>query len=374
MSVDQIKVACRFSQTHIIQRLIQLNLDRLRSDTVTVVSCLMSDNTHLPMVTMQPLVSRGFFDSLSNAAQDFEVLADHVPTSFAHYSTIVCLSWVTIWQDVFELYLRTCFPFWHTLRPRRKQELFELFPIGTDWTVEAVRLLICPRGSVQAIDTQTWIDDGASLLHLVLSFYFTSHCENTTRDWPALLQEIITATGDLHHMLESLCPGGQISNACHELEGLYSRCQISGACSALKSALLLTLNNILRYGNDSPGDVAMQHGLKRLTAKLQSLMSIIATCGHDLLKFGQREAAIWVGQDETCRIAQEALIFEPDNTFRSAHGRWFLWVIHYGPEPLDWYFEWEFPQEDYAGEFWTLVERTPPTPPKPMPGTWVDED
>lgn len=380
MSVDQIKVACEHSQTHIVQGLIEMNLDRMRDD-LTVADVLMMifkvrlsmgimqsllaadvllmiHRVRVLMHIMQSLASRGFFDPLTNADQDFEVLTDHISTDMDHVVSKICLSLVAIRQDIFELYLQTSFPFWYTLRPRREQEILESVSAATGWIDDTVRLLVRSRGSIQAIDTRTGIKDAASLLHLVLYSYFDSCRPETISHWHYLLQKTITAPDDLHYMLEWLSPFGEIN----------------GACSALKLALVLTLNNIFDIGHDSPGDTETQNRLKQLTANLQSLMSMIASFGHDLLEFGRREAAIWVGQDDTCRITKEALIFEPNNRFRKSYGRWCLWMIHYGPQPLDWYFEWEFPQEDYAGEFWTLVERPPPTPPTPIPGAWVDGD
>lgn len=356
LSVDQIKVACEFSQTHIVQRLIELNLDRMRDDDMGLDVVVVVATTRMSMGGVQTLASRGFFDPLSDAARDFEIFTDCFPSSAAAIYSVLCLSLAAVRQDVFEIYVRTCFPFWHILRPRRKQGILDIDSNATSWTVDAIRLLICPRGSIQAIDTRAWIDDQASLLHLVLSLYFDSCRGDTTRDWHVLLQEVITATDDLHYMLEPV--------------DTYAKS--SQTCSALKSALVLTLNNILSYGRGSPGDTETQRALDQLTANLQSLMSIIASCGHDLLEFGRREAAIWVEQDDTCRIEKEALIFEPRSAFEKTHRLWWCCrVIHYGPEPSDWYFEREIPQEDFAGEFWALVERPPLTP---MPGAWVDED
>lgn len=355
MYVDQIKVACDNSQIHIVQCLIEMNLDRMRDDVTAFASRDMVSIARLPMGVMQSLASRGFFDLFSNAAQDFNVFTVRLSINKDNFHSVFFLSLLAFRQEVFEFYLRTCFPFWHTLKPRRKQDILELLSPYSDWTAHAVRLLVCHHGPVQAIDTRTWVDDGASLLHLVLPLYFNSCYRDTTKDWHALLQEIIAATDDLHHILKDSPP----------IHG------IRGARSALKSSLVLTLNNILGYGHSLRDQKFIRHILKQLKANLQSLMSIVASCGHDLLEFGRREAAIWVGQSDTCRIAKEALILYPSDTFRIIHSRWYLWVIHYGPEPLDWYFEWECPKEDYAGEFWALVERPPPTP---MPGAWVDED
>lgn len=354
MSVDQAKVACINAQNHIVQRLIDMNLDKMRDITARDASeAIFTDR--LSMDVMQPLISRGFFDPLSNAAQDYKILPDFVPTDVETVASAMCLSRTSSRQDIFELYLQTCFPFWHTLQPRRKQLIMGQISNPSNWTVDAVRFLICPSGFVQAIDMRTWFDDGVSLLNLVLYLWFHSCPGDTTKDWHALLREIITATDDLHLMLEPSFPFGLSSEA----------------CSAWKSALVPALNFILIYGHYWPRGRGMRGLSRQLKANLQSLMSIIATCGHDLLEFGRREAAIWVGQDDKCRIAKEALVVEPVESFRKNMPYWCLWVIHYGPEPLDWYFEWEFPKEDYAGEFWALVERPPPTP---MPGAWVDED
>lgn len=41
----------------------------------------------------------------------------------------------------------------------------------------------------------------------------------------------------------------------------------------------------------------------------------------------------------------------------------------YGPRPEDWHLIWGVDSDEFAGEFWDLIEN----PPLRIPGGWVDD-
>ena len=93
----------------------------------------------------------------------------------------------------------------------------------------------------------------------------------------------------------------------------------------------------------------------------QAWLEDLLIAGVDLEAYGELERAAY---EEAC----------------SNSGYWpHVWVKNpclylvsftYGPRPQDWNFVWDAFVEDFAGEFWQLVE----PPPVRIPGAWVDED
>lgn len=108
--------------------------------------------------------------------------------------------------------------------------------------------------------------------------------------------------------------------------------------------------------------------LKRTLVKLQKMMSVIASCGYDLLEFGRREAKTWVvrffpGRNPNLGDTLHVGSGSPHDGYP------YIKAVHYGSDPKDWYFEMDFFYEDYAGDFWRLLEN----PHLYMiPGAWID--
>jgi hypothetical protein len=229
-------------------------------------------------------------------------------------------------------------------------ELWNGVPFGA-CSVDALRFVICPDGHVQPVDVQAWIDDGASILHNVFYFYLNSPSDIGNQDWERLLEEAIEATGDVHHIMD------------------FPEIRFNGTPSrgsALESALVATLQDILYHHPGMFGQRATRRALKRTMGKLQALMSVLAGCGYNLAEFGRQEAVVWVSAPLNSKAVGDVLYLGIGDWY---DGLPLVKAVHYGAEPRDWYFEMDLHYEDYAGDFWHLLENPHLFM---VPGAWVD--
>lgn len=310
----------------------------------------------LPIDIIRHLVSRGLIDDLATEAE-CELLNNTLEYSHARRLIPFSLAWTMNCPEKFDLVFRRCFPFWRNLPPIRKQKLLEplSFELGYGnvfqfWTPNVFRLLFCPDGPVRKSDVQAWTDGGASLLRQALSCYLTSSSRGLDRGWRTLLEEVVEATDDLHG---------------RTFGGYYS-----GARSALEWALLGVLSGLLCVPMVNAKVPIRYRVLKKFTVKLQAIMSVLASCGYDLLEFGRQEAAIWVRPEEktNSRVVGDALCMKIGGEH---DGFPYVRAVHYGSEPKDWYFELDLYYEDYAGDFWNLLEN-----PRVLmvPGAWIADE
>ena len=362
------KLAGRWSQPHIVQYFINKNLDKFFFDLHTNnYSTVFTLTGHLPFDVKQQLVSRGLCNSLVSAVEDFEFWTKPVKPSTNHVRS-VCFLFLVAHKPVLEIYFRTCFPFCHDLPPKRKQEILMLawsqglcfvaeFNRFEPWngvpfggcSVDALRFFICPDGHVQPVDVQAWIDDGASILHNVFYFYLNSLPDSGHQNWERLLEEAIEATDDVHHRMD------------------FSDFGYKGTRSALEWALVATLQDILYYDpHELLGQRATRRALKRTMGKLQALMSVLTGCGYNLAEFGRQETVAWVTAPLNSKAAGDVLYLGIGDW---CDGLPFVKAVHYGAEPRDWYFEMDLHYENYAGDFWHLLENPHLFM---VPGAWVD--
>ncbi|KAK0376692.1 hypothetical protein CLIM01_05960 [Colletotrichum limetticola] len=107
-------------------------------------------------------------------------------------------------------------------------------------------------------------------------------------------------------------------------------------------------------------------GYKRQTSLfLRKWLEDVQISGHDLKEYGRREMEYfkreaWL-QEKRLITWFEGMGYEPSVRLVS---------FTYGPEPGDWNLVWSLEAEEYAGEFWDLIEN----PPLHIPGGWVDDD
>lgn len=306
----------------------------------------------MPIDIIRQLSSRGSFHSLANAAEDFLQFQDETMLwSISHLSSGYCLSSASQRQELFEFCLRTYFPFWNDLPPRRKQFIL-MFDLTTgNWTADGLRHIICPDGVIRPIDTKAWNDDGASLLHpIFLKYLLHSFVTADSGKFKTLLKEAIQATDDVHRTFYStLAP--------HFIEGPFS---------ALQEALMALMKLTFVWPGFPFEKLTVRGRLERMAVALQSLVSVIASCGYDLLKFGRQEAVKWVGQRSTDSIAGDALYLgiRYDEVCNVS-------AVHYGAEPRDWYLVLDHHYEGYAEAFWNLIENPHLFM---VPGAWVNEE
>ncbi|RFU26959.1 hypothetical protein B7463_g9381, partial [Scytalidium lignicola] len=94
-------------------------------------------------------------------------------------------------------------------------------------------------------------------------------------------------------------------------------------------------------------------------------------CGVDLVSYGRRELSllkggfsenifyVYVGLDRGSRGVQEG---------RGDYLPWRIINFKFGPSPSDWKVWTTNPVDEFAGEFWNLIER----PEERMPGSWIE--
>lgn len=340
------KLACTFSQTHIIKHFLDMNLD-IAYITSTQPRTILDITRNLPVDMILSLVGRGCLEPINHTVEDFENLWANMTTT--HWVSMTVFTLVAPGREVFEVLLRTSFPFWRDYPPRRKHRIILNRLSFYEMTADSLRrLVICPYGPVRPIDAQIWIDDGASLLSLVFSYYLRNSSNPDTGNWDTLLEEAIKASDDMHHILDSP----------------FIFFEFNNACSAFKSALLWSIFRFRGWKREDK--TTTRHELRELTVNLQWMMSILASCGHNLLEFGRQEAAIWARKGKSDKIVGDTL-------YIGIKYDWVRYVraIHYGAEPEDWYFELDYHYEDDVGAFWNLVENPHLYM---MPGAWIDEE
>lgn len=310
-------------------------------------------NGELPISIIRQLSSRGSFPSLDNAAEDFEFNGEFrwwESRSENERTSVFCLSIASRREELFELYMRTYFPFLGALPTSWKQYILPLIIHYRHLTPDDFRRIICLDGPIQPVDTKTWNDDGASLLNPIFLFYLEHVLKANAEEFRPLVEEAIQATDDIHRAFHSTL---RLSSS-------------KPPCSAFQYAVMMLLGFNFGWPRFLFQRSTVRGRLEEMMVALQSLVSVIAGCGYDLLEFGRQEAATWVGQCSAHRIAGDALCLgiRYDEVCE-------VRAVHYGAEPRDWYFELDYHYEEYAGAFWNLIEN-------PhlflVPGAWIDEE
>ncbi|KAK1528305.1 hypothetical protein CPAR01_12863 [Colletotrichum paranaense] len=97
---------------------------------------------------------------------------------------------------------------------------------------------------------------------------------------------------------------------------------------------------------------------------LRKWLEDVQISGHDLEEYGRREMEYLKRE---VRLQEERLSTRFEGMIKPSVR---LVSFTYGPEPGDWNLVWSLEAEEYAGEFWDLVEN----PPLHLPGGWVDDD
>jgi hypothetical protein len=100
------------------------------------------------------------------------------------------------------------------------------------------------------------------------------------------------------------------------------------------------------------------------TRPLQVLARALQSAGVDLLHFGSSELTLFANGV----VDQDIAIWPRFDCDSPASIR--LINFSYGPNPEDWHFWLSDYTDEFAGEFWDMVENTEPE--LPIPGAWVD--
>ncbi|KAI9376520.1 hypothetical protein BJX61DRAFT_538758 [Aspergillus egyptiacus] len=183
---------------------------------------------------------------------------------------------------------------------------------------------------------------GSTILHEIASGLATEHAARKTKNipgWRVLLAEAVSASANLHKK------GYRYNHYYTPLNDFlytFSRMHPAGPRQ-------------LRSWDDA----------------LRIWVSEVKLAGVDLVTYGGNELAcydsmhqpefpVWIWNRKITRVL---------HYFSSAWCQQCRMLgFHYGPEPEDWYIWVTNPVDDFAGEFWEMLEREEEI----MPGTWID--
>ncbi|KZL85573.1 hypothetical protein CI238_04573 [Colletotrichum incanum] len=235
----------------------------------------------------------------------------------------------------------------------RLGHLRELAESCSCWSPEEILLILPEARNIDAEIIRLSLEEDCALLHIfVLAFAWRLTKEVTRQRAERELKEKKQWSTILHAYI---C---QDYLSLHRLEPIWSWKGGYGKASPL-SAMIWSLIG---------GDVDIIRSAGRLVVALESVFAawivILSSCDVDLLGYGRQEKRLY------------------ENGFTHFGRRWAPWTLGaegrarfsligltYGSRPEQWRLWWTLEYEDYAGEFWNLVECQA----FKMPGSWVDE-
>ena len=160
--------------------------------------------------------------------------------------------------------------------------------------------------------------------------------EKWISDWKSILQALVAGGADLH-----------------------VTCQVSWLGLGYIQATPLLFMFLLR-------DHCTREELVQINLQysMNLWISALSDSGVDLTKYGQRERLIWNSADILkCRHD------DPRDPFSDYYfGQRRLISFDYGPSPKNWKLWENEPTDEFAGDFWLMLDRKEEI----MPGTWID--
>ncbi|KAI1453100.1 hypothetical protein F4805DRAFT_388003 [Annulohypoxylon moriforme] len=127
--------------------------------------------------------------------------------------------------------------------------------------------------------------------------------------------------------------------------------------SPAKTPFMSVVGGICRIFDTSFSNV--QSGLPSIRC-LYPWLKALKIAGVDLNTYGHREHEIFIDDDHYFRAPYMGRYRDPIMLH--------LVGFKFGSEPEDWEFYWAEPTDEFAGDFWNLIENPPPS----IPGSWVD--
>ncbi|GKT92060.1 ankyrin repeat-containing protein [Colletotrichum tofieldiae] len=235
----------------------------------------------------------------------------------------------------------------------RLEHLRELAESCSCWSPEEVLLILPEAEHVNAEILRLSMEEDCALLHsFVLAFAWRLTMEVTRQRGEQGLEEKKQWSKLLHTCIR------QDSLSLHRLESIWSWKGGYGEASPL-SAMTWSLVG----GED---DIILS--ATRLVVALESVftawIAVLSSCEVDLLGYGRQERRLY--EEGSTHFGRRWAPW----TFRTeGRARFSLIGLTYGSRPEQWRLWWALEYEDYAGEFWNLVESQA----FKMPGSWVDE-
>ncbi|KAH6999568.1 hypothetical protein EDB80DRAFT_724903 [Ilyonectria destructans] len=230
----------------------------------------------------------------------------------------------------------------------------------------SLRLFLRPDGSIIANDIRELQQQGISLAVLValLSTAQTRRQTLPTNDWRRFRRDIIAVTESLSFQQGPL---GSILKYYPEL----SHQPIGTAFSAIIVGTLLSLYNWDGYE-------AKNDWMYQLNTALRNWLEDLSIAGVDLIEYGRIEMAILssLNTSEKSFITLCGFVVQiSGNWFRTKRwdyyqiGHFKLESFTYGPKPTDWSYVWDYPTENFSGEFWEMIDNMS----LKVPGSWVED-
>ena len=179
---------------------------------------------------------------------------------------------------------------------------------------------------------------------VVIKFSYKSDQEYLS-GWTTILHDLLVTGADFHAISEQ-CECMVVIKLLHPLRRMTPLLLIFRSCHQP------TWNSFRR-----PKKSALNWWIERLYE-----------AGVDLIGYGLKEKDIWgqvdVTQECTCHFHNAWSIdsgYPPSSWTR-------LIGFSYGPSPTDWIFWESEPTDEFAGDFWLMLERKEEV----MPGTWIE--
>lgn len=300
---------------------------------------------------LQPLLIRGFFTSL-NTGEGYPFVA--------HWQIWMGLSLSSSCMEVFESILCALSHSIGETYDKLGCLLWFLYsaPSRYVWSAQALRGLIWP--DTDKVEDRMIIfrvpfdpsrgDKGTerSLLSLIANIYgyTVTECDQGGSGWRTWVRDVVTLSNDLH-LHDHLMPMR------------YSNFHTYGF--ARRSPLLWMLDGAAARWMTKWW--VLRRWMQEIDNVLRTWVGDLQDCGVDIKAYGKQEAKLL--------LSNPVLLNERwlGDGYYSGKGPK-LQTISYGSSPEDWSLVWDFDAEEYAGEFWDLVENALPK----IPGAWVDDD
>ncbi|KAI1209621.1 uncharacterized protein F4807DRAFT_460370 [Annulohypoxylon truncatum] len=203
---------------------------------------------------------------------------------------------------------------------------------------EVVKLILEPEWSTnpQAIYSNT----PNPLIRSIAFKMGEGHFDRHAQDWFTFAIDVVRLTPDLH------------TTYLHEDPFLYNVFLVPG-----NTALMSLATGLFWY---IARRVPWCYFPAEFAEVLISWLEVLKRAGIDLDVYGYREHEIFVKNDQH--------FFDLRSYFQPSFSAFYLVDFKFGPEPEDWEFYWAEPTDEFAGDFWDLIEN----PPLHIPGSWVD--
>ncbi|KAI1094010.1 hypothetical protein F5B19DRAFT_82152 [Rostrohypoxylon terebratum] len=131
-----------------------------------------------------------------------------------------------------------------------------------------------------------------------------------------------------------------------------------------KSTALIILIICLLW-NPTSVYLKYRHFCKIFPKVLVSWLEVLEQAGIDLVEYGRCEYELFIRYAERCFDVSESYLSDRREL---PFSHIYLVGFKFNEKPTDWEFYWDEPTDEFAGDFWELVEDRPLR----IPGSWVD--